>query len=741
MTRLTQAQVEEAEYKVFTYREEHFKMAARVDISRLVFDKNFKRQMSNRQNIARLERILDTQGCQRLMEECHVPVLIPESDWQRRVRPRLVDGQFHQLDVDIDYQLRGQDHENLIIAARKKLSSSNSWWIVDVYVTGQTAGEEPLQEEFVRSLQERFPNDQRPPDGLIYERIRYYEGYLDGPVNRIAANHWWAALERVPGSKKGKYLRAFLKHPTLPQAFDELLPIAGIWEGMRIGLLHKLVSMRCDEPLLCYLNHIKSTFFGLMGDRRDLLAQLDGVTIQLLKSRVPKVSARDLRFLEDRMSKEELFPDIEDVQDRTEIWERLKEIQYPIPTLETFFKDRISLEVGRSVLQQLYIPDPHRKMTVDEELGEQYYTSVPVMTSNRQHGIRGDLYDFWRFSFQYGFEMTDHKRRTRTKSGTQLAPTPVEELHERQKLWQHLFWLVREKGFSTPLVDGLPAHPVELSPITPCDYPASVEEDLPVERRNGTPYRDSVEADHFALSREVLERPWSSPRVTAGFARRSVFLAYFRYLKDDRDSQFVPEVETNEAVPQEPSLWNPNFDDLIQNTIIPPEENEATVFSVFSTPQFDPTSLAPAVDIQSPSRFNMKFIIPGEPDRDVPLPNIQSALNKFFEGFSKYHFHIYSRDNPTRGINGRDCYSLYVRNPFLLLHAEYVGADLSQTVLHESTDQEETRTSKKRRLNQNEQRELISAKEWLNMSLNELTQEISANRVDMDLPGGEDSIT
>lgn len=126
------------------------------------------------------------------------------------------------------------------------------------------AGEEPLQEEFVRSLRERFPNDQRPPDGLIYERIRYYEGYLDGPVNRIAANHWWAALERVSGSKKGKYLRAFFKHPTLPQAFDALLPIAGIWEGMRIGVLHKLVAMRCDEvsyllPFKCPECHAQTT--------------------------------------------------------------------------------------------------------------------------------------------------------------------------------------------------------------------------------------------------------------------------------------------------------------------------------------------------------------------------------------------------------------------------------------------------------------------------------------------------
>lgn len=127
------------------------------------------------------------------------------------------------------------------------------------------ASEELLQKEFVRSLQERFPNDHRPPDGLIYQRIRYYEGYMDGPINRTAANHWWAVLERAPRSKKGKYLRTFFKHPTLPEAFDELLPIAGIWEGMRIGLLHKLVAMRCDEVrYACFeadLGALRSMFY------------------------------------------------------------------------------------------------------------------------------------------------------------------------------------------------------------------------------------------------------------------------------------------------------------------------------------------------------------------------------------------------------------------------------------------------------------------------------------------------
>lgn len=137
MPGFTQRQVEDEEGKLFAYRERRFEMTARVDISRIKFDKTFKRQMDDGQNILRLERIMDTQGCQRLMKECHVPVLVPRADWEQRVRPRIIDGQLHQLDVDIDYRLRGQDHENLITAARNKLGPGNQWWMVDVYVTEQ----------------------------------------------------------------------------------------------------------------------------------------------------------------------------------------------------------------------------------------------------------------------------------------------------------------------------------------------------------------------------------------------------------------------------------------------------------------------------------------------------------------------------------------------------------------------------------------------------------------------------
>ena len=213
------------------------------------------------------------QGCQRLMRDNHVPVIVPREDWLHRVRPRSGNGAIPSLDIDLDYRLRALDHENLISASRNHLDHDNQWWIVDVYVADEEEGmctyplapivllltfvssspdghnvdAESIREKFIQSLKERFPNNHRPPDGLIYERINYYKGHLDGPVDRLAANNWWAVLEVVAGSKKGRYLRLFFKHQTLHRKLNSLLIIVGLWEGMRIGLLHKLTAMHCDE--------------------------------------------------------------------------------------------------------------------------------------------------------------------------------------------------------------------------------------------------------------------------------------------------------------------------------------------------------------------------------------------------------------------------------------------------------------------------------------------------------------
>ncbi|KAF3400071.1 hypothetical protein F1880_008373 [Penicillium rolfsii] len=90
--------------------------------------------------------------------------------------------------------------------------------------------------------------------------------------------------------------------------------------GMRIGLLHKLLAMYCDEPILYYWDLILKTFLKIAGDRHELLPLMDGAT-----------------------DRAELFLNLSPSQ-RQEFWQQLQEIDYSIPTLETFFKDRSYLE-------------------------------------------------------------------------------------------------------------------------------------------------------------------------------------------------------------------------------------------------------------------------------------------------------------------------------------------------------------------------------------------------------------
>lgn len=475
-----------------------------------------------------------------------------------------------------------------------------------------------------------------------------------------------------------------------------------------------------------------------MGHRDDLLAQLDGVTIQLLKSRVPKISVRDLKSLEVSMLKEELFPDINNAQDRVEIWERLKNIDYPIPTLETFFQDRLTLEVGRSVLQQLCIPDPQRRLTLDEGLSEQYDITIPDLTSDRQHRIRRELFEFWRFSFQYGFDMTNHQRLVpRTESRTQrtavLGSTESQNTPDRLNLWQHLFWLASESRFHTPSVNGTSGHLAELPPLIPCDYPESVEEELPVERRCGKPYADSVDADRFALSREALERPREESRVTSGFAQRSVFLAFFRYLKDDSESRSFSgdSPEDNNTSETEFFTGVLHLDEMIPSSFTAPQDHTMPSPPVLATPQFDPMLESPALDFQ-PTCFTMIFVLPGEPEKVAELPNDQPSLNTFFEELRKQNFYIYSPDNPARGINHRECYSIYFKNPLLKLHAEFVGEESFITMLYQPVGESGTTGRKRRR--RDDFFGIGEAKRWLDERLNRLISVNHASQSAIQLP-------
>lgn len=610
-----------------------------------------------------------------------------------------------------------------------------------------------LQDKFIRSLQERFPNDHTPPDGLIYQRIRYYGRLIDHETHPdrlwavIASNHWWAILEKTDGSKKGKYLRAFLKHQSLPQAFDDLLPIPGIWEGMRIGLLHKVTSMRCDEvravpftcsisklaqilqPIMNYLRLIGTTFSYLMGGD-DYLPLVDGVSVKLLQSRAPKVSAKDLAFLKTRMETGELFKEIENEARRCEIWNRLEGIDYPIPTLKTFFKDRLYLEVGRSVMQQLFVPNPERKLTIDEAVGEHWGTAVPMPTPFRQEMIRPDLYELWRFSFQYGFEMTDHKRRViRPKPGNSRpslrSMTERPATINRAVLWGHFFWLAGQRNIWPPLAGGFQAQEANLPAPLSQDYPEN-EEEIPIAQRCGKPFMYSVEADRYALTQESLEQTWTTPRITAGFISRSIFSAFFGYLNPNRHStQDCPTESNNTATDN--ALHR---DDLSSDIAVdmpnemphnPPNDHSEghsdPMTDVYSAQEFNPLIASQQLlwENQQPPFFAINVSIPGEPIRELRLPNEQQTLSNFFGGLERHRFHIYIPGEDRRALHADWCYSVYERNPQQLLHADFLPECSFEQVGSTASGY----TTRKRRRTDGIA-ELEAVKSWLQEQLAEL---------------------
>ena len=114
------------------------------------------------------------------------------------------------------------------------------------------------------------------------------------------------------------------------------------------------------QPIICYLEHIRSTFNRLVDHDDNLKSLIDAASVKILKSKVPGVSSSDLSALEIEKENKTLFPFLDDHQ-RNLIWERLREIEYPIPTLETFFQDILYLDVGQCVMRQLCLAATQRK--------------------------------------------------------------------------------------------------------------------------------------------------------------------------------------------------------------------------------------------------------------------------------------------------------------------------------------------------------------------------------------------
>jgi hypothetical protein len=82
---------------------------------------------------------------------------------------------------------------------------------------------------------------EKPSDGEIYRKIRQYERL----GNLLLVERWKALLS--DHRRKCLRLLSSRRDGKLAVAFDDLLDIPGLWDGMRISTLHTVMALNCDE--------------------------------------------------------------------------------------------------------------------------------------------------------------------------------------------------------------------------------------------------------------------------------------------------------------------------------------------------------------------------------------------------------------------------------------------------------------------------------------------------------------
>ncbi|KAK1657636.1 hypothetical protein BDP55DRAFT_511288, partial [Colletotrichum godetiae] len=134
-----------------------------------------------------------------------------------------------------------------------------------------------------------------------------------------------------------------LEHRGFHAAFQRLSRIPGMWPGLVVGTLHKLISLRCDEELLNYLHFIYDTWLQLAGGNESELEKIDWITVEAVQLRCPRFSASDERALRGVILKGDIFASFGHAE-RQAVFATLCSFDFPVPSLSTFFKDLGYLE-------------------------------------------------------------------------------------------------------------------------------------------------------------------------------------------------------------------------------------------------------------------------------------------------------------------------------------------------------------------------------------------------------------
>jgi Protein of unknown function (DUF3723) len=116
-----------------------------------------------------------------------------------------------------------------------------------------------ISESMLSYLREKYSNARSFSDGDIYRTLRHYQ-----KNNMKAEARKW--LAKLSPSKRRDLKQLHEKAGPLSEAFDELLPIIGLWSSVQLGAMHRILTLRCTEvSIALYSSSTATNIFIIQG--------------------------------------------------------------------------------------------------------------------------------------------------------------------------------------------------------------------------------------------------------------------------------------------------------------------------------------------------------------------------------------------------------------------------------------------------------------------------------------------
>ncbi|CCD42643.1 hypothetical protein BofuT4_P074450.1 [Botrytis cinerea T4] len=458
---MRRSRVVDEEIKLEAQRHLKYRGIAWVRLENLNFPLKDSRELDSK-NVERLKELFQKDTIRRLDSKNRIPAEIDEVDLNEAIRISNTSAEslMHSRDdnppflkLPPNYQLTCLHGRHRILAAREILPSIDSWWTVDLYLTGM---KHFYAQKVRRSLIEEYSNEDKPSDGEIYRKVRQYE--REG--NILFKKRWMARLTDH-GRRSLRQLFDY-EDGELTAAFDKLLDVPGLWSGMRISTLHKLLDIKCYEETLHYLEHIRQFWHRIFHGDKNALSRVNNFDVKSLELKAPGYSTHDAQILKGELLSGQIFSNFNQ-QEREAIWGELQSIDFLVPSLFTFFEDLKYLSACADSLKRLVkisrrdtvYSALQRKFCLANELSDQYAIEISQSTFVNRSIPAKDCFDVG-YRQLWAFAMRNYKEippDTKKKKKDLLAKSGVEKADET--MLSEFAALADRLGFASPEIQTL----------------------------------------------------------------------------------------------------------------------------------------------------------------------------------------------------------------------------------------------------------------------------------------------